>query len=315
MDASLVKSHLSTINYMRRDSGYITDTSHSGIRQGGEFISNTEKGTDMNSRNEKLLKALELHEMRIYDARPMAASFSLDREGFQVATLRTALPETLEVLLEDGEGEIRRTYWPEIVELTRQTLVSDGRKPKYVFAIGTQKFTEDKSRGLLGSYSRQAHADFSDVVFDGAWKMLVKRGVPEEEAKRLDLMFVNCWKPFGVTVTDNPLAVLDWTSVDPNADVRGVKRGQGAHMEKDTISGALVCHNPDHRWFYLPEMTPEELWFFKQADSRENRADISKHTFHTSVKIGANESRARRSIAVRLILGFEPVANTPQSAL
>merc|ERR1712139_189528 len=114
------------------------------------------------------------------------------------------------------------------------------------------KKTADASANLQAAYTPDAHADFSDVVFDGAWKMLVKRGVPEEEAKRLDLMFVNCWKPFGLTVTDNPLAVLDWTSVDPSADVRGVKRGQGAHVEKDVISGALVCHNPHHRWFYMP---------------------------------------------------------------
>merc|ERR1712194_453477 len=98
-----------------------------------------------------------------------------------------------------------------------------------------------------GSYSRQAHADFSDVVFDSAWKMLAKRGVPEDEAQRLDLMFVNAWRPFGSKVTDNPLAILDWTSVDPIADVRGLKRG--TPVEKDTIYGATVHHNPHHRWF------------------------------------------------------------------
>ena len=53
---------------------------------------------------------------------------------------------------------------------------------RYVFALGTQKFTEDKSRGAFGSYSRSAHADFSEVVFDSAYKMLTKRGVPEKEA-------------------------------------------------------------------------------------------------------------------------------------
>lgn len=297
---------VSGVNYLRRNSDFITDKTARGLRQGGEFIKSTAKG------NKSTLKNLESQDMRIYDARPGAATFTLDHEGFQVVHLRTTLPETLEVLLQDGEDEIRKTYWPEVVELARRTLVSDGRKPKYVFAIGTQKFTEDKSRGLLGSYSRQAHADFSDVVFDGAWKMLEKRGVPGEEAKRLDLMFVNAWRPFGCTVKDNPLAILDWTSVDPVHDVKGMKRG--ATVEKDTIYGALVCHNPRHRWFYLPDMTPEEMWFFKQADSREHRPDISKHAFHTAVKIG-EEDRARRSIAVRLILGFEPAADTPQSAL
>ena len=40
--------------------------------------------------------------------------------------------------------------------------------------------------------------------------MLTKRGVPELEAKDLDLVFVNTWKPYGQTVADNPLALLDF---------------------------------------------------------------------------------------------------------
>merc|ERR1712007_93950 len=111
--------------------------------------------------------------------------------------------------------------------------------------------------------------DFSDVVFDGAWKMFTKRGVPEEEARSLDIMFVNAWRPFGQVVKDNPLTVLDWTSVDPANDVRGKSRGTA--VEKDVIYGALVHHNPKHRWMYLPDMNPEEIWLFKQADSRAER--------------------------------------------
>ena len=47
---------------------------------------------------------------------------------------------------------------------------------------------------------KRAHADFSEVVFDGAWKMFVKRGVPEAAARNLDILFVNAWKPYGQTV-------------------------------------------------------------------------------------------------------------------
>ena len=43
--------------------------------------------------------------------------------------------------------------------------------------------TADVSAGVQADYARVAHADFSEVVFDGAYKMLAKRGVPENEAR------------------------------------------------------------------------------------------------------------------------------------
>jgi len=259
------------------------------------------RGTDQKNR-------LDGHEMQIYDARPAQHKLTIDQHGFFVARLKnTALPETIEVLLEEGEHAIRSIYWPEVCDLVQRTLLTgDGRRPKYVFALGTQKFTEDKSRGLLGSYSRSAHADFSDVVFDGAYKMLTKRGVPEQEALSMDLMLVNAWRPFGQVIHDNALTVLDWTSVDPSRDAHGQPRG--APITKGNILAAMVTYNPQHRWVYLPQMTPEEVWVFKQADSRD-LAGVAKHAFHTSFKDigqdGTDESRTRRSIAIRLMCAFE----------
>jgi len=161
-------------------------------------------------------------------------------------------------------------------------------------------------------YSRVAHADFSEVVFDNAYKMLTKRGVPETEAKALDLMFINVWKPFGQTVKDNPFAVLDWTSVDPVNDVHVRLRGQTA--TKGAIYNSLVTYNPNHRWAFLPDHRDDEVLLFKQADSRaENKepASLSQYGFHVSFKLPTDidETKTRRSIAVRLLLGFEKTSS------
>jgi hypothetical protein len=289
------------INYAKpRGETVGLDPSGHGLVQGGEFIENRERGS------KAALANLDPRKMKIFDARQDRESLDIDTHGFCVANLKTSLPETLEVLLEEKEVEIRKIYWPEIIELVRRTIVSDGRSPKYVFALGTQKFTGDKSRGLLGSYARAAHADFSDVVFDRAHKMLTKRGVPAEEAPNLDLMFVNAWRPFGRVVSDNPLAILDWTTLDPSRDVHGLPRG--ASVEKGNILVSTVTYNPAHRWMYLPNMTPEEVWLFKQADSRLARPGLSRHAFHTSFRQpgDGDAERSRRSIAVRLLCAFEP---------
>jgi len=256
-------------------------------------------------------KILEPFEMNIYDARPALLSLTLDRNGFCLETLRSKLPSSLETLLAEDERDIRAIYWPEVEDLAKKVIRMDGRPPKYVFAIGTQKFTEDRSRGFLGSYSRQAHADFSDVVFDNAYKMLVKRGVPEEDAKALDIMFVNSWQPFGHQVNDNALTILDWTSIDTAEDV--VEKKRGSRIIPGHIYTTGVEHNPQHRWMYVPKMQTNEVWLFKQADSR-SLPGLAKYAFHTAFKDPTADPEAlpRRSLAIRLILAFE---KGPASAL
>ena len=124
-------------------------------------------------------------------------------------------------------------------------------------------------------------------------------------------MFVNAWRPFGRVVSDNPLAILDWTTVEPSKDVHGLPRG--ASIEKGSILASTVTYNPSHRWMYLPDMTPEEVWLFKQADSRPARPGLSRHAFHTSFRQPGHgqADRSRRSIAVRLLCAFEPGKSDP----
>jgi len=261
--------------------------------------------------------------LKIYDARPGIGSFDIDTHGFIVAKLETALPQTLEVIFDEKETEIRKIFWPEVEELCKRTCkTSDGRLPKYAFAVGTQKFAPltktqrdaiDKPFGALAaSYARVAHADFSEVVFDTGYKMLTKRGVPEAEAKGgLDLVYVNAWKPFGQTVKDNPFALLDWTSVDPDEDVHIHPRGKTT--TKGSNYGTGVTYNSKHRWVYLPDQQDDEVWLFKQADSRavnKKPHALAQYGFHTSWKLPdhpANENATRASIALRLVLGYEKI--------
>lgn len=257
-------------------------------------------------------------EMCVYDVRPVQDKLDIDVHGFTFANLTTSLSQTPEVIFDADETEIRKIYWPEVEALAKRTVRSDGRLPKYVFALATQKFVPEKAArekvedpfgSLAATYSRNAHADFSEVVFDSAYKMLTKRGISEAEAQTLDLMFVNAWKPFGQTVKDNPLTILDWTSVDPEVDVHIHPRGKPT--TKGAIYLSLVTHNPQHRWAYLPDQRDDEVWLFKQADSRavnKKPASLAQYGFHQSWKLPndpGNDNKTRRSIAVRLLLAYE----------
>lgn len=294
------------------------DVNYPSNKKGEEFYK--ESGTvviDFDATRKQQVKK----ELPIYDARPTIGKYEMDTHGFIILNLETKLPQTLEVMKDPQEKLIASIFYPEVEGLAKQFCkLSDGRLPKYAVAIGCQKFIpQPKMTGgaaeyqgkdnIAISYARIAHADFSEVVFDNAYKMLTKRGIPEEEAQNLDLVFVNTWKPYGQTVTDNPMALLDWTSVDVANDVqvhlRGVKATKGA------IYGTQIFHNPNHRWLYLPDMRDNEIFFFKQADSRavnKEPTSLAQYGFHTAFRLPDDpgpDNKTRRSIAVRLLLGYE----------
>lgn len=134
--------------------------------------------------------------MPIFDGRPSISEFSIDTHGFRVANLQTKLTQTMETLFADDQEEIKGVYYPEIEALVKRTVqLADGRLPKYAFATRTQKFSEEKDRGFLASYSHQAHTDFTDIVFQSTHKMLTKRGVPNQEAQNMDILMVNTGSP------------------------------------------------------------------------------------------------------------------------
>merc|ERR1712046_268809 len=202
--------------------------------------------------------------------------WSIDTNGFKVAQHKTLLPQSMDTLFAKDERAIRSIYYQEIEELLkREANLQDGRLPKYVFALRSQKFSEDRSRGFLGSYSKQTHCDFTDVAFGdgetrGAFKVLAKRGVIESEAKNLDILFFNTWQPFMRPAYNDSLTLLDWQSVEPG-DYMEITRDYVPKKDKDGRPFAYVTElafNPEHRWVYIPNMSPEEIFIFKQADIR-----------------------------------------------
>ena len=142
----------------------------------------------------------------------------------------------------------------------------------------------------------------------------------------MDIMLVNAWRPFDRPVRDNPLAVLDWTSVHAARDLyrlpAGVPMALGEPPQR-------LAYNPAHRWLYVKAMRTDEVLFFKQGDTRlppvprlpaegiapadataPAAASVSRFVFHTSFRLpgdpgGTQGHRSRRSLATRMLLLFK----------
>jgi hypothetical protein len=84
---------------------------------------------------------------------------------------------------------------------------------------------------------------------------------------------INVWRPIRGPLEDAPLALLDATSVAAN-DLVATDL-----LYKDRVGEIYyVRHNPAHRWFYAPRMSPDEVLLFRCYDSLEDgRARFVPH--------------------------------------
>ena len=62
---------------------------------------------------------------------------------------------------------------------------------------------------------------------------------------------------------------------------------------------SMLTYNPDHRWYYVPEMRADEAVLLKCYDSEHNRSRFTAHTAfddpNSDAKAPPRESRVSRS--------------------
>ena len=152
--------------------------------------------------------------------------------------------------------------------------------------------------GFRGAAAR-VHNDYTPW---SGWQR-VKDLLGPEEAERLAgtrVAQVNLWRPIRGPVRRSPLALLDAGSVAPD-DLLATD-----HIYPDRVGEIYhVAHNPDHRWFYFPEMERDEVVLIKGYDSHEDgRARFTPHTAfdHPETTV---DTPPRESIELRALLIFE----------
>lgn len=104
-------------------------------------------------------------------------------------------------------------------------------------------------------------------------------------------------RPILNPVAHNPLAVADYRSLDPERDLVPTRHIY-ANREGSTFA---VRHNPNHKWYYLSDQTPDEVTLIKCFDSDLDKARLTPHSAfqdNTSPK----DAPQRQSIEVRVLV-------------
>jgi hypothetical protein len=230
------------------------------------------------------------HVCAIQTARPIADSFSLAVQGFELRDAPTGIADFYDPVA------IADTYFPQVEELacaitggTRAVVfdhnlrMREQGRPPLTFG----RHGDGEAPGAVG----HVHVDYTEA----SGKRRLGLTLPNLAADR-PFMILAFWRPILHPAFDAPLAVCDARTV------------ASEHLVPTNIiyphrSGEiyLATFSQAHRWFYYPEMDPNEVLIFKHYDSRiDQSARCVPHcAFDTPVSA---DVPLRRSIEVRCLV-------------
>ena len=213
----------------------------------------------------------------IYDLRGKENTVSLDTNGLEVMKYNGSIHEEFE-----DNSEAQTTHYEEISDLLKKRL---GASRVHIFHHAFRF----RSAGISDEKINETHRNpvfYPHVDFDPAEALeIVDRKLGKEESEKLKknrIQMINVWRPIGPNpITDKPLTICDYRSIDINKDVRpltirGVNRDHSAYALSRSAANA-------HTWYYMSDMRSDEMFVFKIFDSK---VDVAQCAFHTAFKNG-----------------------------
>jgi hypothetical protein len=206
----------------------------------------------------------EPRQVAIHSARPLIESLSLDLQGFELAHGTTAVRDF------DDAAELKRIYDREVTDLV---VAKTGAKSALVFDHTVRRIGGDDSSAGKRAPVHVVHNDYTNR----SGPQRVRDLLPETDAAdalKRRFAIVNVWRSINGTVTDTPLAFADARTV---ADADWI----ATDLKYPDRTGEVyrVAFNPEHRWFYVPDLQPDEILLLKTFDSAtDGRARYMPHT-------------------------------------
>jgi hypothetical protein len=225
----------------------------------------------------------------IADARALAETPSLDREGFSLVGHEVAPRDPWD------PRAVREQYYPEMEALVRRH-TGAARVVAFDHNVRSRSRVERREGGAQMPV-RYAHNDYTE----GSGPQRVRDLFPADEAARLlarRFAVINVWKPIGGPVEESPLAVCDARTIATEdlvaTDLRYTDRLGEIYS---------LRYSPAHRWFYYSRMRPDEAMLLKCYDSDAGRARFTAHSAFED-PTSAPDAPPRESIEVRTLAFF-----------
>ncbi|SMR43160.1 unnamed protein product [Zymoseptoria tritici ST99CH_1E4] len=220
---------------------------------------------------------IKIHDMR-------AADLDYHECGFKMAKLDKNLPREDF----DDESKIEKLYLPIVQRCLKKAL---GAKEVFIFDHMLRKRKPEfpfhpATKDTVPQPALSAHIDYTNAEVEERLRNYF--GDQAEDFKKRHFQVVNIWKPLIGPLRDYPLAYCDAKSVNQDTDLLTVDEV----FPKMVNEIYQVLYSPNHKWYWLPDQTPEEVVIFAGYDSRKGQ---SVAVPHCSFDLG-DESRVTPAI-------------------
>jgi hypothetical protein len=231
----------------------------------------------------------ESRQVLLRNGRRHIGEFDIEKHGFRFVHHDTRVVDFYD------EDEIRRVYYPEMEDLVK---AETGAKRVIVFDHTLR--TDDsglREAAKIREVVRRVHNDYTD--WSGPQRVRDLMGSEAEELLAHRFAIIQTWRPIRHPVESWPLAIADARSLAPE-DMFVTERRYPDRVGQTSA----ITWNPDHRWYWFPQMRPDEALVFKTFESMtDGRARFTAHTAFDDPTTRPN-AQPRESIEIRTLAFF-----------
>jgi hypothetical protein len=215
--------------------------------------------------HEKDFIPLKPAEVEIADARGQGCT--LDVEGFELVEHKSAVADLTDLTA------VAATHADEIAALLQRVTGCDHVS---VIPRGILRFSEKLGENESHDNSHPARFVHVDMAKEVAAEMRAK-GAPEGKTVTRSAQY-NVWRALSGAPQDVPLGLCAYPSIAPEdlLDCDAIFDPPDGSPEWG-FPNYLLAPNPDHRWYYYSNMTPDEALLFKTSDSEPGAAQLMPH--------------------------------------
>lgn len=230
----------------------------------------------------------EDHVVKVRDGRRKVDDLIFEKHGFVFVRHETGIADFYD------RQEVESGYYPEAEALIKR---ETGAGRVHIFDHTVRSGDLVKQEQGTREPLKQVHNDYTDR----SGPQRVRDLLPEEadDLLRHRFMIVQVWRPIGVPVVSEPLALCDAQSLAEADLIRTERRHPNRVGETYTLS-----YNPAHRWYYFPNMRRNEAIVFKVYDSAvDGRARFTAHGSFNDPHT-PDDAPPRESIELRALAFF-----------
>ncbi|KAI0811536.1 hypothetical protein GGR55DRAFT_105131 [Xylaria sp. FL0064] len=250
------------------------------------------------------VKRVEINNVPIRDIREHQDRLQFPKCGFGLLDI----PSHLTSLDFDNPELVSSQYYPLIEKLVQQF---SARYHRNVEVIALDHKVRKRHSAFPISHGKNypnpqavmvAHVDWTPESIEKKLRSVVG----DEKTETIlsgQFQFCHAWRPLLGPLRDYPLAVCDYSTVDPEADYEPC---DDVHEIHGTDENYMVYHRSSHQWYVLLDQIVTEVLLFRQYDSTIGRRSGIPHCAIPN-PIPSPGSVPRESIEVELIVFWKGV--------